>query len=95
LIDGNRFNPYHSIKHACIIRGDGIYSSIAAASILAKTHRDEHMKALHVEFPSYGWNTNKGYPTRKHREAIKLYGPSAYHRRSFRLLDEQLELDFH
>ena len=92
LIDGNRFYPYPGIKHTCIIKGDGKYLSIAAASILAKTHRDEYMLKLDAEFPGYDWNKNKGYPTQKHREAIASLGVTPYHRRSFRLLDEQLKL---
>jgi len=94
LIDGNRFKPYGDISHACIIKGDGIYASIAAASILAKTHRDEYMLTLHQEFPPYGWNKNMGYPTREHRKAVLKHGPTPYHRRSFRLLDNQTRLDF-
>jgi ribonuclease HII len=94
LIDGNRFYPYPRIKHTCIIKGDGKYLSIAAASILAKTHRDEFMQKLHSEYPGYGWDRNKGYPTKKHREAISSLGVTTYHRRTFRLLDEQLKLDF-
>ncbi len=86
LIDGNRFKPYREIPHSCIIRGDGIYASIAAASILAKTHRDEYMESLHNQYPEYAWNRNKGYPTREHRQAILEHGPTEYHRRSFRLL---------
>ena len=95
LIDGNRFNPYGNISHNCIVRGDGIYASIAAASILAKTHRDEFMLTLHRDFPQYAWNKNKGYPTREHRAAILKHGPTPYHRRSFRLLDEQMQMDFY
>lgn len=94
LIDGNRFNPFPDIPHTCIIGGDGLYFSIAAASILAKTYRDDFMKELHVKFPQYSWNTNKGYGTRVHREAIKEYGATEWHRKSFNLFDEQLELDF-
>ena len=94
LIDGNRFKPYEKISHTCFIKGDGTYASIAAASILAKTHRDEFMEALHKEFPFYAWNKNRGYPTREHRKALLKHGPSPYHRRSFRLLDEQMRLDF-
>lgn len=94
LIDGNRFKPYRGIPHLCIVRGDGLYASIAAASILAKTHRDEYMEALHEEYPQYGWKENMGYPTRKHRQAVCKHGPTPYHRRSFRLLDEQMRLDF-
>ena len=94
LVDGNRFKPYEKLPHLCIIKGDGIYASIAAASILAKTHRDEHMESLHQEYPQYGWFRNRGYPTREHRKAIMKFGPSDYHRRSFRLLDEQMQMDF-
>ena len=83
LIDGNRFTKYRRTKHECIVRGDGIYASIAAASILAKTYRDDFMKDLHNQFPHYKWVTNKGYGTREHRHAIALHGPSPYHRRSF------------
>lgn len=83
LIDGNRFTKYRRTKHECIIKGDGIYTSIAAASILAKTYRDDFMRNLHTEFPHYRWITNKGYGTREHRQAIALHGPSPYHRRSF------------
>ena len=85
LIDGNRFVPYKKIPHHCIIKGDGIYASIAAASILAKTYRDDYMMALHQEFPEYGWNKNKGYGTAIHRIAIEKIGPCKYHRKSFRL----------
>ncbi|MFT6997529.1 MAG: ribonuclease HII [Cryomorphaceae bacterium] len=90
LVDGNRFTPYHSINHFCIIQGDGIYRSIAAASILAKTHRDALMKELHKEHPEYGWDRNKGYPTKSHRQAIAEIGTSPHHRMSFRLLPKQL-----
>jgi ribonuclease HII len=83
LIDGNRFTKYKRTPHECIIKGDGLYSSIAAASILAKTYRDEYMKNLHEQFPHYKWNTNKGYGTVEHRQAIAVHGPSPYHRRSF------------
>ncbi len=88
LIDGNRFKPYPDIPHHCIIKGDGKYLSIAAASILAKTHRDDYMKTLHQEFPVYSWHSNKGYPTKAHREAIRIHGATPYHRKSFRLLPE-------
>jgi ribonuclease HII len=94
LIDGNRFSSYGRIPHNCIVKGDGIYASIAAASVLAKTHRDAFMLTLHKEYPQYGWEQNKGYPTRAHRLALLEHGPSPYHRRSFRLLDEQMQLDF-
>lgn len=83
LIDGNRFNPYRRTKHECIIKGDGIYASIAAASILAKTYRDDFMYELHQQYPQYRWCTNKGYGTGEHRQAIAAYGPSPFHRRSF------------
>jgi ribonuclease HII len=94
IIDGNRFKPYGQVAHTCIVRGDGLYASIAAASILAKTYRDEHMIKLHREYPVYGWDRNKGYPTREHRRALLDHGPSPYHRRSFKLLNGQMELDF-
>lgn len=94
LIDGNRFNPYPEIPHHCIIQGDGIYRSIAAASVLAKTHRDELMLSLHQEFPAYNWQGNKGYPTKAHRDAIRSFGSCEHHRKSFTLLPEQLALDF-
>ena len=94
IIDGNRFKPYLNIPHSCIVKGDGKYASIAAASILAKTYRDEFMTGLHQEYPVYGWDRNMGYPTRAHRKAVLEYGPSPYHRRSFRLLNDQMELDF-
>ena len=93
LIDGNRFNAYPDIPHHCIIKGDGKYLSIAAASVLAKTYRDDFMKKIHTEFPYYDWNKNMGYPTKKHRSAIQKYGSSPYHRLSFRLLPKQLELN--
>jgi len=86
LIDGNRFSPYPNIPHTAIIKGDGKYLSIAAASILAKTHRDEYMQQLHREYPEYAWNGNKGYPTPAHRKAIRLHGTTPYHRKSFTLL---------
>jgi len=92
LVDGNRFNVFRNIPHECIIKGDGKYSAIAAASILAKTHRDEFMKNVHEDFPFYDWNRNKGYPTVKHRDAIGLHGPCIHHRKSFRLLPAQMEL---
>lgn len=95
LVDGNRFKPYGNVPHACIIKGDGIYASIAAASILAKTYRDEYMMKLHEQFPHFGWLENKGYPTIQHRNAIREHGETPFHRKSFRLLpDEQLTLDF-
>ncbi|MES2654227.1 MAG: ribonuclease HII [Bacteroidota bacterium] len=92
IIDGNRFIPYQNIKHTCIVKGDAKFQSIAAASILAKTHRDELMLKYHHEFPHYAWNENKGYPTIKHRTAIEKHGITPYHRKTFRLLKEQLEL---
>ncbi len=94
LIDGNRFRKYKNIPHNCIIKGDGKYMSIAAASILAKTYRDDYMDALHEQFPEYDWLNNKAYGTLKHREAIRKYGITAYHRKSFTLLPKQLELKF-
>lgn len=94
IVDGNRFKPLNNIPYSCIIKGDSKYLSIAAASILAKTYRDEYMDKIHEEFPMYNWKQNKGYPTKEHREAIKKYGPTKYHRMSFRLLpEEQLEFD--
>ena len=93
LIDGNRFNTYPKIPHECSIKGDGKFLSIAAASILAKTYRDDYMEELHVEFPFYNWASNKGYPTPKHRDGIRRHGPCKYHRQSFTLLPpEQLSL---
>lgn len=92
LIDGNRFKFFKDIEHHTIIKGDEKYMAIAAASILAKTYRDEYMEAIHQEFPNYDWQNNKGYPTLKHREAIHLYGISPFHRKSFRLF-EQLKLE--
>lgn len=92
LVDGNKFIPYKDIPHHCIIKGDGIYMSIAAASILAKTHRDDLMKNLAINHPEYGWERNVGYPTKEHRKAIEKFGITPYHRKSFRLLPNQLEL---
>jgi ribonuclease HII len=89
LVDGNRFTPYPGIAHKCIVKGDSLYMSIAAASILAKTYRDDYMENLADEHPQYGWVANKGYPTKAHRQAIMDYGPTPYHRRSFRLLPDQ------
>lgn len=94
VVDGNRFKPVNNIPYECIVKGDGKYMSIAAASILAKTHRDEYMNRIHEEYPMYNWKKNKGYPTVEHREAIRKYGITPYHRKSFRLLPEQLEIDF-
>ncbi len=92
LIDGNRFRPSLDLPFQCIIKGDGLYLSIAAASILAKTYRDEKMQALAIEFPGYGWETNMGYPTPEHRDGIRALGVSPYHRMTFQLLPSQLEL---
>ena len=92
LIDGNRFTSYKNLRHECIIKGDGIYASIAAASILAKTHRDAYMKQLHREFPHYNWKSNKGYGTREHRNAIDQHGLCKYHRRSFAIDPQQASL---
>lgn len=93
LIDGNRFKPYRDVPFTCMIKGDGSYCSIAAASVLAKTWRDEYMAKLHAEFPHYAWDQNKGYPTVLHREGIRKFGLTPYHRRSFTLLPEQLSLE--
>ncbi|MCD2260068.1 ribonuclease HII [Psychroserpens luteolus] len=93
IVDGNRFKPYHDIAYETIIKGDAKYLSIAAASVLAKTYRDEYMERIHKEFPMYNWKQNKGYPTKEHRAAIKKYGITKYHRKSFRLLPEQLKLE--
>jgi len=92
LIDGNRFRTQLELPYQCIIKGDGLYFSIAAASVLAKTYRDERMQQLATECPGYGWETNKGYPTPEHRDGIRLHGVSPYHRRTFQLLPSQLEL---
>ena len=94
LIDGNRFTPYKEIPFTCMVKGDGRFLSIAAASILAKTYRDDYMLQLAEEYPSYGWQQNKGYPTRAHREAISKHGITPYHRKTFTLLPEQLTLKF-
>jgi ribonuclease HII len=94
IVDGNKFNTYKSIPHQTIIKGDSKYMSIAAASVLAKTYRDEYMQKIHKEFPEYNWKSNKGYPTSQHRIAIQKIGISKHHRRSFRLLPEQLSLKF-
>ena len=93
IVDGNRFKPVGSIPHTCIIKGDAKYMSIAAASVLAKTYRDDYMNKIHEEFPMYNWKQNKGYPTKEHREAIRKYGITKYHRITFRLLPEQLKLE--
>jgi ribonuclease HII len=89
LIDGNRFKQYGELPHKCIVEGDGKYTSIAAASILAKTYRDEYMRSLHTGFPHYGWNTNKGYGTPSHRQAIEEHGLCEYHRKSFNIYLQQ------
>ena len=95
IIDGNRFYKYHDLPHTTIVKGDGKYLSIAAASILAKTYRDDYMAELHKEYPHYGWDRNAGYPTKEHREGIRLHGTTPYHRMSFNLLgDGQLSFDF-
>ncbi len=93
LIDGNRFTPYDVVAHECIIKGDGKYLSIAAASVLAKTYRDELMLDLHEQFPYFAWNKNKGYPTKVHRAGILEHGATEYHRSTFKLLDPQMKLD--
>ncbi|WP_179319158.1 ribonuclease HII [Winogradskyella helgolandensis] len=93
IVDGNRFKPFDNIPHSTIIKGDSKYLSIAAASVLAKTYRDYYMEQIHDEFPMYNWKQNKGYPTKEHRAAIKKYGITKYHRKSFRLLPEQYKLD--
>ena len=92
LVDGNRFRPFPGIPHHCIIKGDGIFNSIAAASILAKTHRDEYMEKIDLEYPEYYWKKNKGYPSREHRDAIARCGITTHHRKSFRL-NEQMKLN--
>ena len=92
LIDGNRFKPYPKILHTCVIKGDGKFASIAAASILAKTHRDEYMHRIHLEHPEYGWDRNKGYGTAIHRNALLKYGITPHHRRSFQILPGQTPL---
>ncbi len=94
IIDGNRFKPYEQIPHHTVVKGDGKYLSIAAASVLAKTYRDDYMLQLHREFPMYDWDKNKGYPTKKHRQAIEQYGVTPHHRMSYRLLNEQLKFEF-
>lgn len=93
IVDGNRFNTYKDVPHECIVKGDSKYMNIAAASILAKTYRDEYMEKIHNEFPMYDWKKNKGYPTKAHRLAIKEFGASPYHRMTFKLLPDQLSLD--
>lgn len=93
-VDGNKFKPFKQIPHCCVVKGDSKYQNIAAASILAKTYRDDLMKELHNIFPMYGWNKNKGYPTAQHRKAIENHGITIHHRRSFKLKPEQLRLEF-
>lgn len=93
-VDGNRFHPYREIPHTCLIKGDGRFLNIAAASILAKTSRDAVMQELHEAYPQYGWDRNKGYPTLAHRDALRKFGPTPFHRKSFRLLGEQLKIGF-
>ena len=92
IVDGNKFKPFKTIPHQTIIKGDRKYLSIAAASVLAKTNRDAYMEKIHEEFPMYNWKQNKGYPTKEHRQAIRTYGITKYHRKTFRLLPEQLKL---
>lgn len=95
IVDGNRFKQYGEVPHTCIVKGDAKYLSIAAASILAKTYRDDYMEGLAEEYPQYDWKSNKGYPTKKHREAIRQYGVTPYHRMSYNLLgDGQLDIPF-
>ena len=94
IIDGNRFTPYQNLPYTPIVKGDSKYLSIAAASILAKTYRDEYMEELHCQYPQYEWSKNKGYPTVAHREAIKKYGTTPFHRMSFNLLGEEKQLSF-
>lgn len=93
IVDGNRFKPINNIPFSTIVKGDSKFLSIAAASVLAKTYRDEYMNTIHEEYPMYNWKKNKGYPTMEHRDAIRKYGVSKYHRMSFKLLPEQLKLD--
>lgn len=94
LIDGNRFKKYEDIPHTCVVKGDGKLMPIAAASVLAKTYRDDYMMKIHNEYSQYDWDNNKGYPTKKHRLAIKKFGPTPYHRMTFNLTDKQLTLNF-
>lgn len=94
IIDGNRFTKYKDVPHECVVKGDGKYMSIAAASVLAKTYRDDFMIAIAKSYPNYDWPSNKGYPTKKHRELIKLNGITPYHRKSFNLFDKQLSIEF-
>ncbi|MCK9156981.1 MAG: ribonuclease HII [Paludibacteraceae bacterium] len=94
IIDGNRFKKYEDVPFDCVVKGDGKYLSIAAASILAKTYRDDYMEEISAQYPAYKWDKNKGYPTKDHRAAIEKYGPTDHHRMTFTLLDPQLKLDF-
>ncbi len=94
VVDGNKFFSFNEIPHQCIVKGDGKFQNIAAASVLAKTYRDDYMKKINADFPVYGWNQNKGYPTQSHRAAIQKYGSTPHHRKSFQLLPRQLEIDF-
>jgi len=94
IVDGNKFKPYKELPHQCVVKGDGKYLSIAAASVLAKTARDHYMEELDAQYPMYNWRQNKGYPTKEHREAIKKYGLSPYHRTSFKQLPTQISLEF-
>ena len=94
IVDGNKFKPYQDIPYQCIVKGDSKFFSIAAASILAKTYRDAYMEKIHEEYPMYNWKQNKGYPTKEHREAIAAYGITKYHRKSFKLLPDQLAFNF-
>ncbi len=94
IVDGNRFKPYKNIPYTTVVKGDGKYLSIAAASVLAKTYRDDFMLALHEEYPEYGWNQNKGYPTAFHRKALSEFGITSFHRKTFKLFEAQLSLDF-
>ncbi|WP_369048057.1 ribonuclease HII [Tenacibaculum sp. UWU-22] len=94
IVDGNKFKPYKNVPYQTIVKGDAKFMSIAAASILAKTYRDEYMKKIHQEFPQYNWQQNKGYPTKQHREAIKQFGVTPHHRKTFKLLPDQLKFNF-
>lgn len=94
IVDGNRFKPFNEIPYRCVVKGDAEYQSIAAASILAKTYRDDYMKSLHLQFPEYAWDSNKGYPTPAHRKAIRENSITIHHRKSFNLIERQRELDF-
>lgn len=94
IIDGNRFKKYKEVPHNCVVKGDGKYLSIAAASVLAKTYRDDYMNEIDKQYPAYRWSKNKGYPTKDHRKAIEEFGPTEHHRKSFTLLDKQVKLNF-